>query len=483
MSLDLLGGPAAALTTDKKSGHAQDASPGLQPGDASALFASLLAAVAAPVMPPGEAAATPAHLGESTAAAMPAALDTASGKANGNPVVVLPGLRLPIMLQEIPVEGGAAAQPQAGEAMASGAGLGEALSLAVKAGASAVPQLLMPRGQQLARHSAPTNATPTKVPAEADGAEVATAARPQAVVRVAGSEARIAALARTVAAPEATLTPQEARAGTTRAAAPAPALASATPSAAISSQQPPLRVAAAVVDGLHLSEVKPASESAKAPATAQTPATAQASATAQPAATDPAIAPELPATLEANTDSAPATPAASPAEAPTVAPEALTAVALDRLQAAARGVVARPLADTAGGPSVDPTRIQAQVTRALLANGGPRGGDQTLTLQLEPEHLGKVEVRLIARGGRLEVTFTAETAEAQVALRESTGDLVRTLSNRIDGRWQHIDVKVADPADPRRDSTQQDRNEQDRSRDGRRDPDQQERRRERRQNQ
>jgi len=146
-------------------------------------------------------------------------------------------------------------------------------------------------------------------------------------------------------------------------------------------------------------------------------------------------------------------------------------------------LVGKPSLESSAPTVANSRHIQAQVTRALLSGSGLNGGDQTLTLQLEPDHLGKVEVRLMARGDRLEVTFTAETPEAQQALREGSSDLIRSLAGRVDGRWQHVDIKVADPADSRRDQAQQDQREQDRPRDGRRESDQQERRRERRQNQ
>lgn len=159
------------------------------------------------------------------------------------------------------------------------------------------------------------------------------------------------------------------------------------------------------------------------------------------------------------------------------------AVGAERLQAAAVDLVAKPSLEASAGDGAGSRRIQAQVTRAILAGSGLNSGEQTLTLQLEPDHLGKVEVRLLARGDRLEITFTADTPEAQQALREGSNDLVRLLAGRVDGRWQHVDIKVADPTDPRRENAQQDQRDQDRPRDGRRESDQQERRRERRQNQ
>jgi len=96
-------------------------------------------------------------------------------------------------------------------------------------------------------------------------------------------------------------------------------------------------------------------------------------------------------------------------------------------------------------PPVDPERVQAQVVKQMLGRlEGAGSGEQKLTLQLDPEHLGKVEVRLVATGNRLEVTFTAETAEAQQALREGSQELARNLSLQT-GRWQHIEVRITEP--------------------------------------
>lgn len=115
--------------------------------------------------------------------------------------------------------------------------------------------------------------------------------------------------------------------------------------------------------------------------------------------------------------------------------------------------LARPMADATlradGSPVANP-RVTDQVARGLLTRGGGLAGNDTVTLQLEPEHLGRVEVRVVAREGRLEVTFTTETAEAGRALREGAQDLARTLGNRGESRWQAIDVKVAEPGSDQR---------------------------------
>jgi flagellar hook-length control protein FliK len=128
-------------------------------------------------------------------------------------------------------------------------------------------------------------------------------------------------------------------------------------------------------------------------------------------------------------------------------------------------------------PTVDPQQIQAQVARQILAREQAAGdGPGTLTLRLEPEHLGKVEVRLRASGGQLTVEFQAESAEAGAALREGRHELARALGAQA-GRWQQVEVRVADPERP---GAETEEHEEERSEHGsgrERDPD--ERRRER----
>ena len=152
----------------------------------------------------------------------------------------------------------------------------------------------------------------------------------------------------------------------------------------------------------------------------------------------------------------------------------------------ARAVMATQDANQTATPShtpVDPSRIQAQVARALAAQGAFTGGDETVSLKLNPEHLGRVDVKLVANGNRLEVVFTAETAEAEMALREGARDLARTLGVRADGRWQHVDVKVTESAQSKSgqdESGQDDQDEERQQRDQRRDSNQQDSRRQHR---
>ena len=144
------------------------------------------------------------------------------------------------------------------------------------------------------------------------------------------------------------------------------------------------------------------------------------------------------------------------------APAAETHVATGGTEQAAS--VAAPISTTSGPAAAatyqatngqmpvaaaDPDKIQAQVIRAMAAEPFTRDDEQTMTLRLAPEHLGKVEVSVVARGGRLEVVFKAETAEAGKALQDGRTELAQTLGNRADGRWQQVEIRVTGPTDGR----------------------------------
>lgn len=109
---------------------------------------------------------------------------------------------------------------------------------------------------------------------------------------------------------------------------------------------------------------------------------------------------------------------------------------------------------------------------------GPlRSGEiQELTLQLEPEHLGKVEVRITVRGDRLEVVMQADSAIASQVLRENIHDLTRALAGKIEGRWTQVDVRLVESSRPDHDGDESDREQRERSQQNDREGDTSERR-------
>ncbi len=88
-----------------------------------------------------------------------------------------------------------------------------------------------------------------------------------------------------------------------------------------------------------------------------------------------------------------------------------------------------------------PADARARLAGQIAANFTNRNGMQTLTLQLEPEHLGKVEVRLVARGNQLSIRLLAENREAETALRHNLKELTDGIQERT-GKYQQVEVRV-----------------------------------------
>lgn len=93
------------------------------------------------------------------------------------------------------------------------------------------------------------------------------------------------------------------------------------------------------------------------------------------------------------------------------------------------------------GMEVVPVEVRARLAADIAAGFTERGGVQTLSLKLEPGHLGKVEVRLQATGDHLSVKITAASKESEAALRENIRDLGDAIQEKT-GRFQTVDVRV-----------------------------------------
>ncbi len=77
----------------------------------------------------------------------------------------------------------------------------------------------------------------------------------------------------------------------------------------------------------------------------------------------------------------------------------------------------------------------------IVAQFTDRNGMQTLTLKLDPEHLGRVEVRLQAKGDQLSVRLLADNREAETALRQNIKELTDAIQEKT-GKYQQVDVRV-----------------------------------------
>ena len=93
------------------------------------------------------------------------------------------------------------------------------------------------------------------------------------------------------------------------------------------------------------------------------------------------------------------------------------------------------------GTEVIPADVRARLAGDIASQFTNRNGMQTLTLQLEPDHLGKVEVRMLAKGDQLSVRLLAENREAETALRHNLKELTDAIQEKT-GKYQQIDVRV-----------------------------------------
>ncbi len=187
-------------------------------------------------------------------------------------------------------------------------------------------------------------------------------------------------------------------------------------------------------------------------------------ATPEAAARDPQV-PARDAAHEASASTGGDTPreanTAGPTEAATAATalaDASAALAGERIALARAGA---PHAHAQGGSGQtgdssvpDPGAIRGQVLTQLLGQELGSTGHERMVLHLDPAHLGPIEVRLQADGQKLEIVFTAHSAEAEKALGEGTRELAAAVLGGGGGRWHQVEVRHERP-DANRDERQQ----------------------------
>lgn len=122
--------------------------------------------------------------------------------------------------------------------------------------------------------------------------------------------------------------------------------------------------------------------------------------------------------------------------------------------------------------------LPSQVVKQLDLNMVKPDQAQRLTLQLEPEQLGRVEVEITARGDRLTVTLKAESPAAVQALRDGLPELTRALSGKQEYRWSHLEIRIMDAGDSGRAPDPGERDDDERPRDEQRRDQEEGRRRE-----
>jgi hypothetical protein len=109
----------------------------------------------------------------------------------------------------------------------------------------------------------------------------------------------------------------------------------------------------------------------------------------------------------------------------------------------AREVLARP---TQGPESQQPARPVQDVVRSYLANTSRDQVSSELRLQLSPEHLGRIEVRVRAQEGVVTAIIRVDQPHAHQALEQQFGDLKQTLLDQ-GVRLDKVEVQLAN--DPR----------------------------------
>ena len=88
-----------------------------------------------------------------------------------------------------------------------------------------------------------------------------------------------------------------------------------------------------------------------------------------------------------------------------------------------------------------PGTIRNQVMNQVASRLEISPGGEKLTIKLEPEHLGKVEVQLTGEKDHLTIVLKASGQEAELALQKGIKELTENILDRSQ-RWQTVEVRV-----------------------------------------
>lgn len=138
--------------------------------------------------------------------------------------------------------------------------------------------------------------------------------------------------------------------------------------------------------------------------------------------------------------------AAAPAKVKTQPTDAQTpaeTVAALTAESAAEGksVNSEKVSTGADTPAATTRRIHGQVVTHLNRHLGQVVGHEKVTIKLNPESLGQIELNFEGREDRLSVVITATTSEANAALHENLKDLTERIVDRS-SRFSHVEVRV-----------------------------------------
>jgi len=112
-------------------------------------------------------------------------------------------------------------------------------------------------------------------------------------------------------------------------------------------------------------------------------------------------------------------------------------------------------------------KIRGQVIRELSSQMDGRIGQEKITLTLNPEKLGQVEIQFLVKDNDLNIVISASSTEAEQAIREGIKELSDGIADKS-GRWNQVDIKVDqrgqeqdkndNKQDAKRDSTKKEEN-------------------------
>ena len=85
--------------------------------------------------------------------------------------------------------------------------------------------------------------------------------------------------------------------------------------------------------------------------------------------------------------------------------------------------------------------IRAQVSQQVVEHLRSEMAGQKLTLRLNPEELGQVEINLLALDDKLTVSMSAENKQAEAALKEGTRELADSIGEKS-SRFSMVEVRV-----------------------------------------
>ncbi len=122
-------------------------------------------------------------------------------------------------------------------------------------------------------------------------------------------------------------------------------------------------------------------------------------------------------------------------------PDAALAAQVNASRASARFVA--PQVDNLSGPDSHQQAqdVRHQVMRGIADSMDTSRGLEKLTIRLNPEKLGTVDVQFLARGNQLEVVVSASGREAEQALRDGVKELSEAIADKS-ARFQHVDIRI-----------------------------------------